>query len=358
MNKGNFLSSGVYGCVYNPAYTCDGKRTQEKQYVTKLVKRDFTTKIEVIAGKALANTDGFLTVVKKCDITQKELKESTMVKHCRLFEKDQQIKKEYELLYLKYIKSKELSDYLNKKKSKNAIVKSYMVMCKRIAVMIEKGIIHHDLHFGNILYDGSNLYVIDFGLSLIKKYFFIDNKINKPYLKKAIFDYSPTWMTWSLEYHFLCFLIHNKEPFNLDIIEHTVNYYLKNHEVIQKIKGGFAEKYKSYAINYYKKYINQPIDDIIKELLNTSHTWDYYKIALHFIEIYLEIHMKLPEFLTILLLLIHPNPEFRPSTLDLRQINDTFINNYYIENDTVKINFSKSLSKKLKATILNKQKQA
>lgn len=355
MNKGNFLSSGVYGCVYNPAYTCDGKRTLEKQYVTKLVKRDFTTKIEYEAGKILANIDGFLTVVKKCDITQKALKESTMIKQCKLFDKNVNVKKDYELLYLKYIKSKELSEYLNVKKSKNAIVKSYIVLCSRIAVMIEKGIIHHDLHFGNILYDGSNLYVIDFGLCIIKKYFFIDNRLNYPYLKEAFFDYSPTWIYWSLEYHLLCFLIHKNETLSLDIIEHTLNYYLKNHYIINKIKNNFSVNYKYYAIEYFKKYINQPIDYVIKELLNTCNTWDYFKIGLHFIDIYNEIHMKLPQFLTILLLLIHPNPELRPSTLDLRQINDIFINNHSIVNDNVKINFSKGLSKKLRASILNKK---
>ena len=352
MSKENFLSSGVYGCVYNPAYTCDGKRTQEKQYVTKIVKRDFTTKTEVIAGKMLINIDGFIPVIKQCGITQKALQESPMVKHCKLFNKDPHIKKEYELLYLKFIKSKELSSYLNVKKSKNAVVKSYVVLCNRIAVMIEKGIIHHDLHFGNILYDGSNLFVIDFGLSLIKKYFFIDNKLNNAYLKEAIFEYSPTWIYWSLDYHLLCYLIHKKEPLTLDTVEHTVNYYLKNHDIINKIKGNFSLYYKQYAIEYFKKYIDQPIDYVVKELLHNSDTWDYFKIGLHFLDIYNEIDMNLPQFLTILLLLIHPNPEFRPNVLDLRQINDVFINHHYIQYDFIKSGFSKSLSKNLKATVI------
>ena len=352
MSKENFLSSGVYGCVYNPAYTCDGKRTHEKKYVTKLVKRDFTTKIEYIAGKMLANTDGFLTVVKKCSITHKSLQASPMINHCKLFEKDPYIKKDYELLYLKYKKSKELSDYLNVTKSKNAVIKSYIVLCSRIGVMIEKGIIHHDLHFGNILYDGSNLYVIDFGLSLLKKYFFINNKLNYSYLKEVIFEYSPTWIYWSIEYHLLCYLIHKKEILTLDIIEHTLNYYLKNHSIINKIKGGFIVKYKIYAIEYFKKYINQPIEYVIAELLNTSNTWDLFKIGLHFIDIYNHINMKLPEFLTILLLLIHPNPEFRPNLIELRQINDVFINHHYIHNDSISTGFSKSLSKNLKSTVI------
>ena len=351
MSKENFLSSGVYGCVYNPAYTCDGKRTHEKQFVTKIVKREFTTKTEYITGKLLTNIDGFIPVIKKCDITQKALKESSMIKHCKLFDKDPHIKQHYELLYLRYVKSKELSHYLSLKKSKNSIIKSYIVLCSRISVMLEKGIIHHDLHFGNILYDGSNLYVIDFGLSLIKKYFFIDNKLNNAYLTEAFFDYSPTWIYWSLEYHFLCFLIHKKEPLNLDIIVHTLNYYLKNHYIINKIKGGFSANYKKTAIEYFKRYIDQPVDNVIRDLLISSNTWDYFKISLHFIDIYNDVDINLPQFLIILLLLIHPNPEYRPNTLDLRQMNDLFINNYYINNDVIPDGFSKNLSKHLKVTI-------
>ena len=33
-----FLASGSYGCVYYPGYDCNGKKINNKDYVTKLVE--------------------------------------------------------------------------------------------------------------------------------------------------------------------------------------------------------------------------------------------------------------------------------------------------------------------------------
>ena len=47
MVKSKFLSSGVYGCVYYPAYTCQGTEPPKKTTtVSKIVKHEFTTKTE------------------------------------------------------------------------------------------------------------------------------------------------------------------------------------------------------------------------------------------------------------------------------------------------------------------------
>ena len=75
--KSNFLSSGVYGCVYHPPYDCQGVPMSNKKYVTKIVKSDFTTRTEYSIGKIL-NGDGFITITKHCDIHKSDLKQSKM----------------------------------------------------------------------------------------------------------------------------------------------------------------------------------------------------------------------------------------------------------------------------------------
>ena len=349
MSEPNFLNSGEYGCVFNPAYNCDGKKTKNNKYITKLVQKDFFSKTEYDVGKLMSNKEGFSPIIKRCNISNELLKESSMSKHCKV-NRIKKYKKDYELLYSKFIKSIKLSTFLNNTLSKYDILKSYIVLCKRIEVMIETGVIHHDLHFGNILYDGSDMYIIDFGLSLIKKSFLINKQINMTYLKKAIFEYSPTWNYWSIDFHLLCFIVHNQQMITMEIIEHTINYYL-NHHIINKIKGGYSFFYKQYAINYFKKYIDQPIDYVIKELLNTSETWDYYKIAIHYIEIYYDILMKTPQFLIILLLLIHPNPEYRPNSLEIRLMNDTLMDHYQYNNNSIKREFSNKIIKSLNSSM-------
>ena len=349
--KNNFLSSGVYGCVYHPPYDCQGKPIQDKTYVTKIVKSDFTTRTEYAIGKILKKP-GFITVVKKCDIKPTQLRKSRMRPNCKLFDKDPKLEKKYILLYSKYIKSIELADYLKQTQSNTFIMKAYFLICKRIDVLLEKGIIHHDLHFGNILYDGVQLYFIDFGLSMLQKEFFKNNKPNYPYLKEAIFKYSPSWNFWTLEYHFLCYLIH-EGPLTKPVIEQTIQYYLSHHKIMHAINANlkdFLINYKETATNYFMKYASMTKDDAVTSLLQSSSTWDFYKIALHFIDIYNSVHLDIEPFMSLLLILIHPIPEFRPNPTEMRQFNEILIRNYSID-DSNHGTFSKELSKNLKKTI-------
>ena len=350
--KDNFLSSGVYGCVYHPPYDCQGNPIKNKKYVTKIVRSDFTTRTEYSIGKIIKE-DGFITVVKKCDIESKQLNKSRMKPKCKLLEKDPKLEKKYLLLYSKYVKSIELADYLNNK-SKQTIMKSYFLICNRINTLIEKGVIHHDLHFGNILYDGQKLYIIDFGLSLIQSKFQINNKPNYKYLKEAIFKYAPSWNFWTLEYHFLCYLIHDG-LLNPIIIEHTIQYYLSHHKIMKRLGKDFLVKYKETATNYFMKYLNMSKDDIVIDLLKSSNTWDFYKNALHFMDIYNKVDLDLPSFMTLLLIMIHPIPEYRPTPIEVRQFNDVLIQSYTLDDkeDKNKIQFSKELVNSLKKTIIS-----
>jgi serine/threonine protein kinase len=328
--KDNFLSSGVYGCVYHPPYDCQGRPKSDKTEVTKIVKSDFTTRTEYNIGKILKEP-GFITISGKCDIEKKDLEKSAMRPHCKLLTKDPKLDKKYLLLYSKYVQSEELSDYLKKHNTISFIMKAYFLLCERIDTLLTHGIVHHDLHFGNILYDNSQLYVIDFGLALIHKMYYMNDKPNYSYLKDAIFKYAPSWNYWTLEYHFLCYLIH-EGPLTRPTIEHTIKYYLIQHKIFRLLGKEFIINYKNVATDYFMKYNGVSRDEAVMDLLKTSSTWDFYKIALHFIEIYHTTRLDISAFKTLLLIMVHPIPEYRPTQIEMKQFNQGLINHAIYKN--------------------------
>ena len=61
-DKSRFIASGAYGCIYHPPYDCKGKDLKNKEYVTKLVKNDYTSQTEYDISNLLKDKDGFLLI--------------------------------------------------------------------------------------------------------------------------------------------------------------------------------------------------------------------------------------------------------------------------------------------------------
>jgi hypothetical protein len=98
------------------------------------------------------------------------------------------------------------------------------------------------------------------------------------------------------------------------------------------------------------KYDGVSRDVAVSEMLNTSSTWDLYKIALHYIEIYMTTKMDIPGFLTVLMVMIHPIPEYRPSQLEMKQFNQILLTTYTFSNVKTEVQFSKKLTKCLSSS--------
>ena len=109
--------------------------------------------------------------------------------------------------------------------------------------------------------------------------------------------------------------------------------------------------FKYHAIKYFSSFIGLDKDTVVIELLNTYKTWDFYKIALHYLDIYKNINMDTEEFFMLLLLFIHPVPSFRPLVSEVSRFNDALMSSYRIDVDQSHIHFSKQLSKSLKQDV-------
>jgi hypothetical protein len=103
-------------------------------------------------------------------------------------------------------------------------------------------------------------------------------------------------------------------------------------------------------MDYFMKYDGVPRDEAVMDLLKTSKTWDLYKIALHYIEIYHTTRLNIPEFLSVLMIMIHPIPEYRPSQLEMKQFNQILMQHNQFENKKTEVGFTKKLMKSISST--------
>ncbi len=347
----DLLSSGSYGCVFYPSYSCNGKSKYKKTLVSKLTKNNFISQNEYstsqIVKKIPNYKEHFIVIESQCPITKKKLITSTMHEQCELLKEDKHYdKSKYVLLYSKYSESLELHYYLMDNISIKILIKTYMDLLKKIEFLIEKEIIHNDLHFSNVLYEikTGNLLIIDFGLS-IQKYNFLhkNGSLNIPYLKNAFNYFYPSWMWYSLDFHLLCYLLHIGDV-NDKIIDDIITQYLEKH-IIRNITDEYLEMFRNLSYEYFTKNLyNMNYEQKIKFLLSFWNTWDNYKIALQFIRLYIENSIQLKEFFIILLLLIHPNPEYRINGLELRRYNSLLIKKIPTESIKKKLGTSKKPS--------------
>ena len=175
-------------------------------------------------------------------------------------------------------------------------------------------------------YKENKFIVIDFGLAIIANKFYVNQQLNMPYLKDAIFNYTPTWKYFAVEEHLLGYLIH-KGDITEDIIKKTLDEYLNDH-IIQKISPEYCNQYKEESFRYFKKFVNKPRELIIKKFLSWWTTWDYYKISLHNIKMYIKLDIHFPELLMLLLLMIHPIPKYRPNVVEMNKNIQTLLYSY------------------------------
>jgi hypothetical protein len=116
--------------------------------------------------------------------------------------------------------------------------------------------------------------------------------------------------------------------------------------------NSFIEQFRSVAMKYFMKYDGVPRDEAVMDLLKTSKTWDLYKIALHYIEIYHTTRLNIPAFLSLLMIMIHPIPEYRPTQIEMKQFNHILMQNEHFDSRKTEVGFTKKLMKSITSTAL------
>lgn len=104
------------------------------------------------------------------------------------------------ILFLEYIPHV-ISKWLEK--NPNKLMELYQQVSQTIAFLKSNGIIHFDIHFGNILTDGEKMYVTDFGLTLDKS--FDLNQVEKVFFRNNVYyDYGEFFSSIAFYFFSIC----------------------------------------------------------------------------------------------------------------------------------------------------------
>tara|TARA_B100002019_G_C21151878_1_gene538682 strand:- start:243 stop:992 length:750 start_codon:yes stop_codon:yes gene_type:complete len=203
-------------------------------------------------------------------------------------------------------------------------------------MLISKDIVHYDLKGTNILFNANKEIplLIDFGLSVNMK------KINKDNLRDMLYVYAPEYYIWSLEIHYLSYLVNkNEEPSDNELAEIAKKYVEGNKAIQRNFSPSFKKKYEKKCLRQLEKYNNMVLDRRIELILSYWKTFDNYSMSimylkfLHYININGFIDNQFIIFFSKLLLRnIDPNPEDRLSLVETLHTFNTFLYQKNINN--------------------------
>ena len=341
MKGGKLLAEGGYGCVFVPGINCDGSIMKTKKYVSKIQRYDLSAKNEIEIGKIIQELNGFedhfAPVLKHCEIDVASIKDKEVSK-CTILKKKKT--KKFIVMKLQYVEGEDFMDYLINQKNSVQLVSNLILsfnhLLKSITMMIQKKLIHYDIKGTNILFDTNKQVplLIDFGLSIQVE------KINIDKLKDIFYVYAPEYYIWSLEIHYLCYLLNkNKEP-TIDELKEIAKKCVEGNKALQKnFSPDFLKKYENKCFNQLKKYNNLPYEKRLKDLIDYWKTFDNYALAVMYLKFLRYINIDgfvdnqfIIFFSKLLLKNIDPNPDNRLSLIETIHTFNTFLYQKNINN--------------------------
>ena len=320
---GALISEGGYGCIFYPSI----KTKENHKFVSKIQKNNFDSRNEAYIGNILRNVPSYLNhfvpVIESEDINIKKIEDND-VNNCTIFMKYKETP--FINMKIRYVNGSTFLEYIvnNKSSSFNFVrllVNSYNHLLNTITLLIEKKIVHYDLKGNNIMFDNSNKLplILDFGLSIKM------DEIKKENLTKHFYTYAPEYSPWTLELHYVNFLLKvNPNPSNKDLEEMASRFVnSETHPVSFIFSKKFIDNYEKTCLKQLKKYNKIPtLKRKLDKIFTYFDTWDNYALSIIYITIF---HFIYPTFnknnfieimIKILLQNIHPDPEKRISVRD------------------------------------------
>ena len=432
-SRSTFLGEGSYGCVYYPGISCAGKQNK-KRFITKIQDINFYSDNEKSIGIYIKNNIAnykkyFSPIVKFCIVKFNTLEKSHLdIAKCNiLFEEYNElnahavyhadhgnhvnrvnynnsiVNNKYILMYSPYIKSYTIKDFYidhDFEFTFNILNHIYKTLYS-LSLLNKVGIIHNDLHMGNILISlkNNNPVIIDFGLSLNINncYKLSKDYIDFQYVKKFTFDYRNDSYHFNIEKRFISFIIFNKlEDFTVEIYDNNdinavskeaINYFIAdtynsmidNEEISRFFNNDEMSDYKKALARFYYQFLDKhkypKYNSIVKYLLDYVHAYnDLYSLTINLVYLYhlKDINMRergregahfflknqeqeiIEFFIQLYKKVIYPDPTMRlkiTEVLDLYKFIISFIKNYNLKTvkNTIRLDFITSLVKFLKS---------
>lgn len=198
-----------------------------------------------------------------------------------------------------------------------------------IQLLIKYKIVHYDLKENNILVEKIQQlpYIIDFGLSID-----IDRLLNHPwsdkeeeksksssssksrtktkttidsyvlyssdsskifknnYLwKEHFYVHAPDYFLWPIEVHLITYLINEHDTLSEESLRKICFQYITNNRAIEYTSRDFKRKMFDISIETFSRFINQPREKVLNELVKYWDKWDMYAINIMFLKIMYEL---------------------------------------------------------------------
>ena len=365
-NNSKVINQGGFGCIFYPSLPCKNEQTkveQAKEYVSKLVERNFSSKNEIDVGNIVKKIPFYslyyVPVLQHCDANLSKVG-SKEIKKCNIIDKEESHIK-YILLKMKYLKNIKFTEYLLTNKSKkhilNIIFDTYSYFLFSLEQLMNYEVVHFDFKWDNAVIDlKTELPVIlDFGISIpIRKLLERDRALNASdennenvryededkreevnmdknknenkqdkedkyeFFRNYFYTYFPKYSLWPLEVHAMCYVLHEHGRITPESLHTLIDEYVDSNAAFTIFSPEFLEKYKKLCFETMEHLIDKPRKYVIHECLKFWSTWDNYALSISYFQIIQFISSSgftsnafLLSFSKILLGNVHPDPSRR-----------------------------------------------
>lgn len=181
-----------------------------------------------------------------------------------------------------------------------------------IQLLIKYKIVHYDLKENNILVEKRHQlpYIIDFGLSIDvsrlqqhpwseKQEDHSKSTIHSDILYQTqsskIFQYNylwrqhfyvhaPDYFLWPIEVHLMTYLINENDTLTQDSLHKICYEYISNNKAIAYMSRDFKKKMFKTSVATFSRFIAQPREVVLNELLKYWDKWDIYAVNIMFLK--------------------------------------------------------------------------
>jgi serine/threonine protein kinase len=355
------INQGGFGCIFYPSLPCkkETKRnsnSSSSEYVSKLVKKNFSSENEIRIGKIIQGIPFYslyyVPVIQSCTaslakINDREIKKCSIISgktsstetattatNANIIESKVDSNK-FTLLKMKYVENVKFTKYLlsstNKKHILNTLFDTYSYFLFSLEQLMKNGIVHYDFKWDNAVIDlKTGLPVIlDFGIS-IPINLLLDQEQQKEkdeasdaddayrIYRDYFYIYFPEYSLWSIEIHLINYVLNKHSRITPESLKKTIDTYVDSNGAFTILSPEFIERYKKLCYSTLERFIDQSRKYVISECLKYWNTWDNYALSISYLQVIKFISTSgftsnqfLISFSEILMDNIHPDPARR-----------------------------------------------
>ena len=268
----------------------------KKQKIHKIVKLTLFIQNELTNYRKISNINNrkkyFYICENASELKMTEIQDDDTTIKETMLTNDNTILFEFEKRDLIYLKNylKNLFEECNYTKYILTIIQFYKHMLTSLQLLVDNHIFHNHLNFDSIVIDKMDCPLLsNFSFSINYLHPNIDE-----YIKHFIIAYEPSYIEWPIELHLLSYLLTNKlNSLSSYNIENIINDVISNNNILNSFGDTVVSLYKTEALEYFNKYVNQSYHFILTDILQYINTWDNYSLSILFLRILIGIHRSI-----------------------------------------------------------------